>query len=238
MGACCAKQNRRKAATEASDVGEIRDEDLRGIFREFDLNGDGYIQKDELKAVMIKMGQSPTEEELNAMFTAADKDRDGNIDFNEFLSIAHANPLSLSLRAVFDELDVDGDGFITRSELRIAFQRMGHTLSDQDIKAIYKHVDINQDGKINFEEFCRMMTQLRKKISNTRKREREKYKELEKLYGVCQRQRSSLEIRLERNADKEIIEQLREDLDNSRMCHNDSEARILFAKRHSKTSNG
>ncbi|KAK0397160.1 hypothetical protein QR680_002012 [Steinernema hermaphroditum] len=158
MGACCAKQNRRKAATEASDVGEIRDEDLRGIFREFDLNGDGYIQKDELKAVMIKMGQSPTEEELNAMFTAADKDRDGNIDFNEFLSIAHANPLSLSLRAVFDELDVDGDGFITRSELRIAFQRMGHTLSDQDIKAIYKHVDINQDGKINFEEFCRMMT--------------------------------------------------------------------------------
>uniref|UniRef100_A0A1I7YW51 EF hand n=1 Tax=Steinernema glaseri TaxID=37863 RepID=A0A1I7YW51_9BILA len=158
MGACCTKQDRHKAIAEGSDVGEIRDEDLRGIFREFDLNGDGYIQKDELKAVMIKMGQSPTEEELNAMFNAADKDHDGNIDFNEFLSIAHANPLSLSLRAVFDELDVDGDGYITRSELRIAFQRMGHTLSDQDIKAIYKHVDINQDGKINFEEFCRMMT--------------------------------------------------------------------------------
>ncbi|TMS36755.1 hypothetical protein L596_003844 [Steinernema carpocapsae] len=158
MGSCCAKQRRHKSANESGDVGEIRDEDLRGIFREFDLNGDGYIQKDELKAVMIKMGQSPTEEELNAMFNAADKDHDGNIDFNEFLSIAHANPLSLSLRAVFDELDVDGDGYITRSELRIAFQRMGHTLSDQDIKAIYKHVDLNQDGKINFEEFCRMMT--------------------------------------------------------------------------------
>lgn len=64
--------------------GEIRDEDLRGIFREFDLNGDGFIQKDELKAVMVKMGQCPTDEELNAMFIAADKDRDGNIDFNGF----------------------------------------------------------------------------------------------------------------------------------------------------------
>lgn len=30
---------------------------------------------------MQKMGQSPTDEELEAMFLAADKDNDGNIDF-------------------------------------------------------------------------------------------------------------------------------------------------------------
>lgn len=30
---------------------------------------------------MIKMGQSPTDDELNAMFNAADEDKDGNIDF-------------------------------------------------------------------------------------------------------------------------------------------------------------
>ncbi|KAI6226070.1 CRE-CAL-5 protein [Aphelenchoides besseyi] len=163
------------------DVGEggdeIREDDLRGIFREFDINGDGFIQvggpseeyfkgggiqKNELRAVMIKMGQSPTDEELAAMFSAADKDNDGNIDFNEFLTIARANPLSLSLKAVFEELDVDGDGHITRSELRTAFQRMGHALTDQEIKAIYKHVDLNHDGKINFKEFCQMMTRNKK----------------------------------------------------------------------------
>ncbi|WKY17325.1 hypothetical protein Q1695_001713 [Nippostrongylus brasiliensis] len=159
MGTCCSRSSRK--SQEASDVGEIRDDDLKGIFREFDLNGDGYIQRDELRSVMQKMGQSPTEEELDAMFNAADQDHDGNIDFNEFLQIAHANPLSLSLKAVFEELDVDGDGYITRSELRTAFQRMGHSLSDQDIKAIYKHVDVNNDGKINFHEFCQMMTRRR-----------------------------------------------------------------------------
>lgn len=37
--------------------------------------------KDELRSVMQKMGQSPTEEELDAMFNAADQDHDGNIDF-------------------------------------------------------------------------------------------------------------------------------------------------------------
>jgi Ca2+-binding EF-hand superfamily protein len=158
MGGCFSKKSKRGRKSKTSEVGEIREDDLRGIFKEFDINGDGYIQKDELKAVMTKMGQSPTDDELNAMFNAADTDRDGNISFHEFLTIARANPLSLSLRAVFEELDVDGDGHITRSELRTAFQRMGHTLTDQEIKAIYKHVDINNDGKINFQEFCQMMT--------------------------------------------------------------------------------
>lgn len=46
------------------------------------MNGDGYIQKDELNAVMVKMGQCPTDDELNAMFSAADTDQDGNIDFD------------------------------------------------------------------------------------------------------------------------------------------------------------
>lgn len=115
MGSCLSKKGKPAAnATPVVDVGEIKEDDLRGIFREFDLNGDGFIQKNELKAVMTKMGQSPTEEELTAMFNTADKDNDGNIDFHEFLSIARANPLSLSLKAVFDELDVDGDGHITR----------------------------------------------------------------------------------------------------------------------------
>uniref|UniRef100_A0A915D1Z9 EF-hand domain-containing protein n=1 Tax=Ditylenchus dipsaci TaxID=166011 RepID=A0A915D1Z9_9BILA len=150
--------NQQAANQNLNDVGEIKEEDLRGIFHEFDLNGDGYIQKNELKAVMIKMGQSPTEDELTAMFNAADQDQDGNIDFREFLTIARANPLSLSLKAVFEELDVDGDGQIKRSELRTAFQRMGHTLTDGEINAIYKHVDVNNDGKINFNEFVEMMT--------------------------------------------------------------------------------
>ncbi|VDM63451.1 unnamed protein product [Angiostrongylus costaricensis] len=128
----------------AGEVGEIRDDDLKGIFREFDLNGDGFIQRDELRSVMQKMGQSPTEEELDAMFNAADQDNDGNIDFK----VMKKNALVQQIKA---HLKVRNVLNIFRSELRTAFQRMGHSLSDQDIKAIYKHVDANNDGKINFQ---------------------------------------------------------------------------------------
>uniref|UniRef100_A0A0K0D4B0 Calmodulin n=1 Tax=Angiostrongylus cantonensis TaxID=6313 RepID=A0A0K0D4B0_ANGCA len=138
----------------AGEVGEIRDDDLKGIFREFDLNGDGFIQRDELRSVMQKMGQSPTEEELDAMFNAADQDNDGNIDFKEsFFSVMKKNAFIQQIKATLRVRNVLN---IFRSELRTAFQRMGHSLSDQDIKAIYKHVDANNDGKINFQvEFCR-----------------------------------------------------------------------------------
>ncbi|VDD88077.1 unnamed protein product [Enterobius vermicularis] len=133
------------------DDGKLNDDDLKQIFMEFDLNGDGLIQKNELKEVMVRMGQCPTEDELDTMFRSADRDDDGNIDLEEFLSIAHRNPIALSLRTVFDEIDVDGDGYLRRSELRQAFQRMGHTLTDSDMNAIYRHVDTNNDGRINFD---------------------------------------------------------------------------------------
>lgn len=157
MGSCCSTNSKTKTKSE-QDEGKLDDDDLKQIFMEFDLNGDGLIQKNELKEVMVRMGQCPTEDELDTMFKTADKDNDGNIDLEEFLSIAHRNPIALSLRTVFDEIDVDGDGYLRRSELRQAFQRMGHTLTDSDMNAIYRHVDINNDGRINFDEFCRMMS--------------------------------------------------------------------------------
>ncbi|VDN24149.1 unnamed protein product [Gongylonema pulchrum] len=104
---------RREVAKNASN-GELKEDDLRGIFKEFDLNGDGYIQKDELNAVMLKMGQCPTDDELNAMFSAADKDRDGNIDFSgicyslsvlmsvaSFLRLTYTN-ISICFYSMFD----------------------------------------------------------------------------------------------------------------------------------------
>ena len=50
-------------------------------------NGDGFITKDELRTVMNSMGQRLTEEELNEMMEAADSDKDGRIDYAEFVKM-------------------------------------------------------------------------------------------------------------------------------------------------------
>lgn len=164
MGNCCKKQTSApNKGVGTSSATEIKEDELRAVFKEFDIDGDNFIQEHELKSVMSKMGQSPTPEELHAMFKAADCNGDGKIDFEEFVAIARANPLSLSLKSVFGELDVDGDGYITRSEMRVAFDKMGHSLNDDEINAIFRQCDMNQDGKINFDEFVSMMCKKRGK---------------------------------------------------------------------------
>ena len=58
--------------------------------RAFDHNNDGSISKDELKEAMTRYGHIFSEEECEEMFSEADRNGDGNIDFDEFLSMMMA----------------------------------------------------------------------------------------------------------------------------------------------------
>jgi len=58
---------------------------MRQCFREFDINGDGTIDRKELDNVFKSMGKSFTKEELDRMISLADKDQSGTIDYEEFV---------------------------------------------------------------------------------------------------------------------------------------------------------
>lgn len=57
----------------------------------------------------------------------------------------------MSYKQVFKELDCDGDGEISKSELRDGFANMGQHLSDKELDLIFRQADNNKDGKINFD---------------------------------------------------------------------------------------
>jgi calmodulin len=50
----------------------------------FDADGNGFIDRDELRKVMSSLNESLTEEELDAMIKEADINGDGEISFEEF----------------------------------------------------------------------------------------------------------------------------------------------------------
>ncbi|VDM04449.1 unnamed protein product [Schistocephalus solidus] len=55
------------------------------------------------------------------------------------------------IRKQFDEIDKDGDGFITESDLRECVK--GHSVHSCAIKCFFKRYDANGDKKISFTEY-------------------------------------------------------------------------------------
>lgn len=62
-------------------------DDVRAAFRVFDHNNDGSISKEELREAMVNFGTRCTDEEFEVMFSEADKNDDGKIDFDEFVAM-------------------------------------------------------------------------------------------------------------------------------------------------------
>ena len=56
----------------------------------------------------------------------------------------------------------DGNGFISRQELRQVMLNLGEKLAEEEIEYLINDIDIDGDGQINYEEFYLMMTSVPK----------------------------------------------------------------------------
>jgi len=56
------------------------------------------------------------------------------------------------IRQAFDHFDKDGSGSWTRTELKDVLR-----ISEQDAKTIISSIDLNNDGQVSFEEFCKLV---------------------------------------------------------------------------------
>lgn len=89
-----------------------------------------------------------------------DIDLDGNgvVDYEEFLA-ATMNLSNLEadekLMRAFSHFDTDNSGYITKDELIAGLQQYGNT--DKNIQQILSEVDKDNDGRIDYAEFCAMM---------------------------------------------------------------------------------
>ena len=61
------------------------------------------------------------------------------------------------MQDIFDQFDKDKDGKISGKELANAMISMGQNPTDEEINEMMKEVDLNQDGKIDFDEFMTLM---------------------------------------------------------------------------------
>lgn len=134
--------------------------ELRKAFELFDKNKDGTINLHELGDVMKSLGRDPTTEELQDIIDNYDVDGNKVVDFEEFLKLMGELPAEnmTELRHVFAIFDKNGDGYISKSEMKSAMKKINENFNDEEIDDIIKEADLDDDGEVNFNEFVVLMT--------------------------------------------------------------------------------
>ncbi|KAK6256916.1 hypothetical protein QUC31_000375 [Theobroma cacao] len=132
---------------------------LKYMFNNFDTDGSGTITLEELRVGLARLGSKLTEAETQQLMDAADVDKNGIVDYIEFITATmHRHWLERedNIYKAFQFFDKDNSGFITRDELRHAMTEYG--MGDEaTIDEVIEDVDIDKDGRINYEEFVAMM---------------------------------------------------------------------------------
>lgn len=134
-------------------------------FRKLDLDQSGSLSVEEFMN-LPQLQQNPLVQRVIDIF---DQDGNGEVDFREFIEgvsqfSVKGDKLS-KLRFAFRIYDMDHDGFISNGELfQVLKMMVGSNLKDSQLQQIVDktiiYADLDEDGKISFDEFCAMVDTL------------------------------------------------------------------------------
>ncbi|XP_055329507.1 calmodulin-alpha-like [Paramacrobiotus metropolitanus] len=136
-------------------------EEYRAAFTVLDKDNDGNISTKDLSALMRVLGQDPTDIQLHDIINEVDIDGNGSIDFSEFLRLMvrkmRLTDLDDELRIIFQVFDTNQTGLLGVKELQHVLLLLNEKLPDDDVADLIRSCDVDQDGRINFQEFVHMM---------------------------------------------------------------------------------
>lgn len=138
---------------------------LEQRFRRLDKDGSGTLEPNEFFDIP-ELAQNPLVQRVISVF---DKNKDGNISFYEFVTgiskLSEAGSEEDKMRFLFSIYDIEGDGFISNGELfKVLKMMVGNNLTDVQLQQLVDRTiiraDEDFDGKISYEEFCKMIRNL------------------------------------------------------------------------------
>ncbi|XP_038857944.1 EF-hand calcium-binding domain-containing protein 7 [Salvelinus namaycush] len=111
--------------------------------------------KHQLCRVLQQAGRNPSQATLNKHWTPSTT----KLNFDDFCEIVkNERPTEAhELMRAFRKMDINGDGYISHSELHIVLTSRGEKMAAKEVDAIFSLADTNKDGKLDYAEFCRLM---------------------------------------------------------------------------------
>lgn len=175
---------RKSTASKGRTLTEEEIKDLRTAFDLLDRDQDGHVTPEELQFMLRNLGIHVRDELIDDLLREASRTGSGLIDETEFLqwvariqalkeetstsnssssssststTQAADDDLTQDLVAAFRVFDRDGNGYITRDELKSAMDMIGENVTEYQLNEMLELADADKDGRINYEEFARLL---------------------------------------------------------------------------------
>lgn len=145
-------QEQDDGANELFSAAEM-EEYLSNLFHESDSDGNGYLDPQEFKEIMIAADVGLSEEDIYEIMMVADENGDGKIEYAEFVPIAAETIQALQAREEMERKDQEMlDDAEFAAEMYLS---RGLTKEDLDsiIAAEFQRADVNGDGVLSRQEF-------------------------------------------------------------------------------------
>merc|ERR1712232_723941 len=143
---------------ETSDLNQHTD--LQDAFNVLDLNGKGKIDTSDLKTVFGQLGIKYTDEEVKKMIKKVDLDQNGYIEPNEFHALLTKDMNTVNpeqeLRDTFDMLDTNGDGSISKKELRDGMMRVNITMTEEELDVMIEQAAGPNKSEVDYAAYKNM----------------------------------------------------------------------------------
>ena len=126
-----------------------------------DKDGNATIATEELGALMRSLGSNPTNAELADLINEVDFDGTGSINFPAFLTMMAKRIKDYDSEEevldAFRVFDKDGNGQMLAADLKHLMMSIGERVSDEELDEMIRVANIDDDGRINYQEFVKMM---------------------------------------------------------------------------------
>ncbi|CAF2385500.1 unnamed protein product [Rotaria sp. Silwood2] len=134
------------------------------VFSFFDRHNTGRINLNELGLIIRSIGFNPSDLLVKQFQHEYEQNDIEKINFQQFLQILiyFTNEIEdeIDIIEAFRVFDKEGQGFISKEELMHIMTHLGEKLSMEEAEEMMHDADIYCDGKIRYEEFVKIMTQL------------------------------------------------------------------------------
>jgi len=127
------------------------------LFQRADKNQDGIVTTEEFSQIIESILGKIPRKRLKKLVSDTDLNKDGNIDYHEFTKLLKQRARKNKFLKSFHLLDKNGDGKISKDEIKTVIKECGGTLFDEEVEEVIQNVDKDGDGYLNYNEFLNIM---------------------------------------------------------------------------------